>query len=164
MHNLDTIPSTLEFDPFTYSIYRIALIRGQQRRAARPARPALREAPRLNVRPPVRRLGRRAVGRVRVRRRQRDIGRRHVLHRVALLRVVVDVAIHSGAAQDRLDELVLPERFAEVVVHLRGEALFAVADHGVGRESDDGCRRDDVVALPFADLGRGFEAALCDVR
>lgn len=78
--------------------------------------------------------------------------------------MIVQCAAHSGAPEDRLDELILAQRLGEVVVHLGGETLFAVADHGVGREGDNGCRRDDVVALPFADLGRGFEAALCDVR
>lgn len=105
---------------------------------------------------------RRAVGRVRVRRRRkREVRRRHVLERVALLlAVVVEVPAHGCAAQDRLDELVLAEGFAEVIVHLGGEALFAVADHGVRGERDDGRRRDGVVALPFAYLGCRFEAAL----
>ena len=74
--------------------------------------------------------------------------------------MIVECAAHSGAPEDRLDELVLTQGLGEVVVHLGGETLFAVADHGVGGEGDDGRGGDDVVALPFADFGCGFEAAL----
>jgi hypothetical protein len=77
-----------------------------------------------------------------------------------LLRVLVEVVAHGRAAQNRLDELVLAEGFTKVVVHLRREALFAVANHGVCGERNDWGGGDDVVALPFADLGCGFEASL----
>jgi hypothetical protein len=59
-----------------------------------------------------------------------------------------------------LDELVLLERLGDVFVHLGLDALLSVANHGVGCEGNDGRTADNVVALPFADVGCGFKTTL----
>lgn len=70
-------------------------------------------------------------------------------------------AAHGSAFEDRLDELVLLEGFGEVLVHLVLEAGFAVADHGVGCQGDDGGAGEGVGGFEGADFFRGLEAAFC---
>lgn len=72
------------------------------------------------------------------------------------------MASHGSAPQDGLDELVLPQWLGEVVVHLCGQTLLAIANHGVRRQRNNGRRRDGVVAFPLTDLCSSLESTLYD--
>ncbi len=72
-----------------------------------------------------------------------------------------ELATERSAFEDRLDEVVLLQRLGEVLVHLGLDALLAISHHGVRCEGNDGCPLAAEAPLVFANLGRGFEAALC---
>lgn len=56
---------------------------------------------------------------------------------VALL-VVIERTTMSGVSQNCLDELIWPQGLGHVIIHLSGKALFAITDHGVRCQCDDG--------------------------
>lgn len=86
------------------------------------------------------------------------------LQRKLSLSVLLEQWTTKGRAlQDSLDQLVLLQRFREILIHLGLDALFSIAHHGVCRQGNDGGSVRSHAPLVLANLAGGLETSLVKV-